>query len=142
MREPRPAAAAVTGGDPEPSAEAPDGKTILICEDESSLRELVRAVLGSRYRYVEASDGHEALQLARSVVPDLIALDLMIPPTSGLEILASVRGDPVIGKTPVVVLTAWSHLESAARAAGADRFVTKPFEPAELQAIVRELLRE
>lgn len=142
MREPRRPAAEATNLDPESPVGRSDGKTILICEDESSLRELIRAVLGPGYRYVEASDGHDALELARSVAPDLIALDLMIPPTSGLEILASIRGDPAIGGTPVVVLTAWSHLESAARAAGADRFVAKPFEPAELQQVVRELLRE
>jgi CheY-like chemotaxis protein len=114
--------------------------TILVCEDESTLRELVRAVLGPGYRYVDAVDGAESLDLVRSLRPDLVVLDLMLPQTSGFEVLAEIRRDPHLRHTPVVVLTAWSHLEEAAHAAGADRFVSKPFEPASLQEIVRDLL--
>jgi CheY-like chemotaxis protein len=115
-------------------------KTILICDDESSLRELVRAVLGPGYSYHEAVDGIEALEVARSLVPDLVVLDLMLPRTSGFQVLEALKDEPVLSATPILVLTAWSHLEAAARAAGADRFVAKPFEPAELAATVKELL--
>jgi two-component system phosphate regulon response regulator PhoB len=119
-----------------------DGKTILICEDEASLRELVRAVLGPGYRYAEAADGDEALELIRTVAPDLVILDLMLPQVTGFEVLEAIRGDAAIEKMPVVVITAWSHVEAAAQEAGADRFVAKPFEPSELQAAVHELLGE
>jgi CheY-like chemotaxis protein len=120
--------------------EAGAAKTILICEDEEALRELIRAILGSRYRYGEAADGQEALELARELQPDLVILDLMLPGRSGLDVLAALREDTPNGHTPVVVVTAWSHAQEAVLAAGADRFLGKPFEPEELQAAVEELL--
>jgi CheY-like chemotaxis protein len=116
------------------------GRTILICEDEKSLRELVRAVLGPQYRYLEAVDGAEALELARTAEPDLVVLDLMLPRVSGFDVLRALRDDPSFGDVPVVVLTAWAHAELEAEAHGADRFVSKPFEPGELAAVVKELL--
>ena len=118
-----------------------DSKTILICEDEDALRELVRVSLGDAYRYAEAADGVESIDLARELHPDLVILDLMLPRKSGVEVLAELRGDRAIGDTPVVVITAWTHAQQAAVAAGADRFVAKPFDPDELKAVVLELLR-
>lgn len=116
--------------------------TILICEDEGPLRELIRAALGNGYRFAEASDGREALELVDSVQPDLVILDVMMPGPSGLEVLAAVRGGASTGKTPVVVVTAWSHAQEEALAAGAERFVSKPFDPDELKSIVDELLAD
>jgi CheY-like chemotaxis protein len=115
--------------------------TILICEDEVTLRELIRAALGNGYRYAEAIDGHEALELLDSVHPDLVILDVMMPGPSGLEVLTAVR-ERTAGRIPVVVVTAWSHAQEEAIAAGAERFVSKPFDPAELKEIVDELLAE
>jgi CheY-like chemotaxis protein len=114
--------------------------TILICEDEDPLRELIRAALGDEYRYAEATDGRSALDLARELRPDLIVLDVMMPGTSGLDVLTTLREDPGTGHTPVVVITAWTHAQKEALAAGAQRFVSKPFDPDELKAIVDELL--
>jgi CheY-like chemotaxis protein len=114
--------------------------TILICEDEATLRELVRAVLGPGYHYVEAVDGVEALELVRARKPELVVLDLMLPELSGFDVLDAMRDDPVLTGTPVVVLTAWSHVKAEAEEKGADRFIAKPFEPAELETAVRELL--
>jgi CheY-like chemotaxis protein len=114
--------------------------TILVCDDDPSLRELVRAVLGSRYRFVEAADGAEALALAREERPDLIVLDVMLPGLSGIEVLEQLRTDAVLESIPVVVITAWSHAEIEAQVAGADRFVSKPFDPDELSASVEGLL--
>lgn len=115
-------------------------KKILICEDEAALRELVRAILGPEYDFAEASEGAEALALIHDVQPDLVVLDLMLPGKSGLEVLSELRSDQSAGTTPVVVVTAWTHAEEAVLAAGADRFISKPFEPDELQATVEELL--
>jgi len=117
-----------------------DGPTILVCDDEPSLRELVRAVLGPGYRFAEAADGEAALALARDVVPDLVVLDLMLPVMSGMVVLEELRRDARLAQVPVVVMTAWSHAEASARTAGADRFVSKPFHPDELTAAVEELL--
>ena len=123
-----------------PAPEA-DTATILVCDDDPSLRELVRAVLGPRYRFVEAADGAEALSLAREDRPDLIVLDVMLPGRSGIEVLEELRSDVDLTTIPVVVITAWSHAELEAQVAGADRFVSKPFDPDELSSAVEELLR-
>jgi len=114
--------------------------TILIGDDDPSLRELIRAVLGPRYRFVEAADGREVLAVARDLRPDLIVLDVMMPGLSGIEVLDELRSDAELSTTPVVVITAWSHAEVDAWTAGADRFVSKPFDPDDLSTAVEELL--
>ena len=125
-------------GHPEPDV---DAATILVCDDDASLRELVRAVLGTGYRFLEAADGTEALAAARELSPDLIVLDVMLPGLSGIEVLEEIRSDEQLRDMPVVVITAWSHAEIEAQVAGADRFVPKPFDPDELSDVVEELLR-
>ena len=125
--------------EPQP-APIPDAATILVCDDDPSLRELVRAVLGPRYRFVEAADGTEALAIAREEAPDLIVLDVMLPGLSGIEVLETIRTEDGLRDLKVVVITAWSHAEIDAQVAGADRFVSKPFDPDELSSAVEELL--
>ena len=110
-------------------------------EDEPDIRRLIVLHLErDGFRCRTASNGPEALREARAVVPDLVVLDLMLPGTSGVDVLASLRSDPGMGDTPVVVISAWTHAQQAAVDAGADRFVPKPFDPDELKAIVDELL--
>jgi CheY-like chemotaxis protein len=115
-------------------------KTIMICEDDLALRELIRATLGPGYSIVEADNGNDAVELARELHPDLVILDLMLPGRSGAEVLADLRADAQTTSTPVVVVTAWTHIDEDMLAAGANRFVTKPFDPDELRDIVEELL--
>ena len=117
-------------------------KTVLICEDDTNLRTLVRLALGDAYRYYEAPDGPSGLELARRIHPDLIVLDLMLPGQSGLDVLAELRADDELAKTPVIVMSAWSHSDEAAVQAGADRFVPKPFDPDELRDAVLALLED
>jgi serine/threonine-protein kinase PpkA len=117
-------------------------KTILICEDDTNLRTLVRLALGDGYRYYEAPDGPSGLELARRIHPDVIVLDLMLPGRSGLDVLATLRADDELAKTPVIVMSAWSHSNEAAVQAGADRFVPKPFDPDELRDAVLALLED
>jgi DNA-binding response OmpR family regulator len=124
------------------SVETGRAKTILICEDDSNLRHLVRVILGGEYRFVEANNGREALKLALELRPDLVILDLMLPGASGFEVLSSLRDELPVGETPVIVMSAWGHADQAALEAGADRFLAKPFEPEELTAIVGEVLGE
>ena len=117
-------------------------KTVLICEDDTNLRTLVRLALGEGYRYYEAPDGPSGLQLARRIHPDVIVLDLMLPGQSGLDVLAELRADHELARTPVIVMSAWSHSDEAAVQAGADRFVPKPFDPDELRDAVLSLLED
>ena len=126
----------------EHTEQRPDsGPLILVCDDEPTLRELVRAVLGPGYRFVEAADGREALAVANDVEPDLIVLDVMLPGLSGIEVLDALRRDERLRSTPVIVITAWSHTETEVITAGADAFVSKPFDPDVLSQTVEELLR-
>src|SRR6266508_1723645 len=115
-------------------------KTILICDDEPTLRELVRASLDGGYRFVEASDGLVAIELARELEPDVVILDLMLPRVGGLEVLAELRADEKLRRVPVLVITAWNETREDVLAAGAADFVAKPFDPDELRAAIEKLL--
>lgn len=117
---------------------------VLVCDDERVLRALVRATLEREGHLVEeARDGDEALALALARPPDLIILDMMMPGRTGLEVLRELRRrDGVAGTTPVVLLTARAQAEDreAAAAAGADRYLPKPFSPLELARLAAEVL--
>jgi CheY-like chemotaxis protein len=115
-------------------------KTILICEDEPALRELVRASLDGGYRFVEASDGYVALQLARELDPDAVILDPMLPGLGGLEVLAELRADERLASIPVLVITAWSETREDLVAAGASDFLPKPFDPDQLRVKLERLV--
>ena len=115
-------------------------KTILICEDDDNLRQLIRVVLGPGYHIVEAGDGDEALVLAGEHRPDLIILDLMMPRMSGLDVLQQLRANAATDGMHILVMSAWPDAVEAARAAGADAFLQKPFEPDALTALVEEAL--
>src|SRR5436309_7595017 len=117
-------------------------KSILICDDEAPMRELLRVVLDGDHRFAEAGDGRQALELAREVRPNVVILDMMLPGLGGLETLRQLRADPQLADTPVVVITAWPHMEDEALDAGADHFLMKPFEPEALRSLVEELRSE
>jgi CheY-like chemotaxis protein len=117
-----------------------DPKTILICDDEPALRELIRATLDDGYRFAEASDGITALELVREVEPDVVILDLMLPRLGGLEVLARLRADERLRHVPVLVITAWNETREDVLAAGAADFATKPFDPDALKTTIEKLL--
>jgi CheY-like chemotaxis protein len=118
------------------------GAMILICDDEPSVRDLIKLSLAPRHRIAEAADGAEAIELAERLHPDLVLLDVMMPGTTGLDVLEHLRGDPELARAPVVVVSAHTtdSDRSAAFDAGATEFVKKPFDPEELSALVEELL--
>jgi two-component system KDP operon response regulator KdpE len=114
---------------------------ILVVEDEGPLRLALRTSLRSRgFEVVEASSGEEALVLAAERNPDLVVLDLGLPGIDGMEALARLRS---FSEAPVVVLTVRDHQADkvAALDAGADDYVTKPFDTEELLARIRAALR-
>jgi two-component system phosphate regulon response regulator PhoB len=117
--------------------------TVLIADDEPSMRLLVHTTIESdSYGVLEAADGHEAWALIKRHRPSLVLLDIQMPGRTGLEILASIRSDPSLDAVRVMVMTARA-LEAdrtAAMAAGADYYLTKPFSPLELLARVQEAL--
>ena len=116
--------------------------TVLICDDEPSLRELIRISLDGPYEFVEADDGEESLELARSVRPDVVILDMMMPRLSGLEVLSALRQEEELADMRVIVLTAQPATREQALQAGADIVMVKPFEPERIAAAVEEVLED
>jgi CheY-like chemotaxis protein len=117
--------------------------TVLVCDNEEALRALVRGALDlGDYEIVEARDGDESIDLARSCDPDLIVLDMMMPGRTGLEVLAELRAEDQFVATPVIMLTARAQAQDrqAATDAGVSHFLPKPFSPLELASVVEELL--
>lgn len=116
--------------------------TVLICEDEPALRELIRVSLNGAYELEEADDGVECLEAARRLPPDLIVLDMMMPRLNGFEVLEELRRDEELADTPVIVLTAQPAARDDALRRGATRVMVKPFTPDDISAAVEEVLSE
>lgn len=115
---------------------------ILIIEDEKRLADTLADMIGdSGYCTDIAYDGLEGLDLAKSSIYDAIVLDVMLPGLSGLDVLSRLRGSRIM--TPVLMLTAKSALADRIRGldAGADYYLTKPFENQEFLACLRAVLR-
>ncbi|MGH9091068.1 MAG: response regulator [Acidimicrobiales bacterium] len=118
-------------------------RTLLIVDDEDGVRSLVRVTLESdNYKILEASDGSEALIVAREHHPDLVLLDVMLPDLSGIELCRQLKGDPAMSSTSIVMLTARAQQTDLGEAedAGADGYFTKPFSPIALMQKVETIL--
>lgn len=116
---------------------------VLLADDDSGLRRLVSATLGSAdFELLQAIDGEEALQLARSSSPDLVLLDVNMPRLDGFEVCRALKRDPATADIKVVMLTARGAETDRARAreAGADDYFVKPFSPVQLLNRVYALL--
>lgn len=118
--------------------------TILVCDDDDGLRELMKVTLTPGYRVVEAVDGEQALSALATEPPDAVLLDIMLPGYSGLQVLEAMRSDDRLRDVPVIVVSAWQTPadQAAAKDAGATAFLGKPFELEELTGCVEKLLRK
>ncbi|MEX0802850.1 MAG: response regulator [Candidatus Binatia bacterium] len=117
---------------------------ILIVDDEPFNLDLLEQELQERgYEIERANDGAEALEKVETFKPDVILLDYMMPRMNGIEAVKRLRKNEKHGAIPVILLTAKGSQEDKARGldAGADDYVVKPFEPVELLARVRSMMR-
>jgi CheY-like chemotaxis protein len=115
--------------------------TVLIADDEPSLRLLVSATIASdEYEVVEAVDGDEAWSLIRQHRPSVVLLDVQMPGMTGLDVTRAIRNEADLAKTQVILLTSKAQQADvqAGLAAGADRYLTKPFSPLELLRVVEQ----
>lgn len=117
--------------------------TILYAEDNPDLRRYIRDLLRDDYNVFLAPDGREGLDQIRRSKPDLVLVDQMMPNMSGRDLLAAIRSDEHIRHLPVIFLTAraGSDVRVESLEAGADDYLTKPFEEDELLARIRNQLR-
>jgi DNA-binding response OmpR family regulator len=115
-----------------------DRATILVCDDDDRLRELMKVTLGGDYAFVEAEDGETAIELCRAERPDLVLLDVMLPGKSGFELCNVIRR-----RAPVIMVTARDSKADklTGLGSGADDYVTKPFDFDEFIARIRAVLR-
>ena len=117
--------------------------TVLIVDDEPAIVQLVRITLESaRVRILEAGDGTTAIDRAIGLRPHLILLDVDLPDMSGLDVCRRLKGEEAMALTKIVMLTAAAQQDDVARgwAARADQYLTKPFSPVRLLALVEQLV--
>jgi two-component system, OmpR family, alkaline phosphatase synthesis response regulator PhoP len=123
-------------------------RSILIVDDEQHIRLLIEQtleeLLDEGIELYTAADGEEALAVIEAQQPDLVFLDVMMPKKNGLEVARAVRGDLGMPDPHIVLLTAkgQAHDREEGLAAGANRYLTKPFDPDELLSLAREILGE
>ncbi|MBU0709139.1 MAG: response regulator [Candidatus Omnitrophica bacterium] len=120
-------------------------KKILLVDDEKDLVETLAFRLeASDYEVVKAHDGQDGLDKARSVHPDLIILDLMLPKMDGYKVCRMLKFDEKFKKIPIILFTARAQEsdKKMGEEVGADAYITKPFEAPVLLAKIKELLGE
>ncbi len=120
-------------------------KRILLTDDEEPVRTLVALTLKSdgQYEFLEATNGLEALEVARREAPDLILLDVLMPHLDGIEVCARLKKDPATRHIPVILLTALVQEKDKqkAREAGAEGYFSKPFSPTALLEKINGVLQ-
>ncbi len=119
-------------------------KTIMAVDDESSLLELIKAILGAEgYNVIAVSNGREALEKLKKTKPDLVLLDMMMPGMSGREVCEKIRANPETKDLKVAFLTVAKFSESGKdtlKKMGVSDYITKPFDNADLLNRIRKII--
>ena len=119
-------------------------RTILVVDDFDDTRLLLRTFLEKRgFRVVEAENGVDAVAQAESESPDLIIMDMQMPQLDGLSATRKIRKVKQLHSVPIVAVSAYGadQFRELALAAGCDEYVSTPFEPEELEGLIRSLVR-
>ncbi|WP_144393521.1 response regulator [Pleionea sediminis] len=117
-------------------------KVVLVVDDNENIRRLLRTILQSDYHVVDAENGVRALELAKSIQPDLIIADVMMPEMDGYQLTRELRDDQQLAHLSIMLLTALSDTPDTIRGLelGADDYLSKPFDNDELKARVKSHL--
>ena len=114
---------------------------ILVVDDQSDIRKLIRITLGKAYDVLEAEDAITAHEIILRHHPVVVVLDIMMPgPMNGLHLLDAIRADPELKDTRVIMVTARGQARDyeIGMARGADRYIIKPFSPLLLAGVIKE----
>ena len=128
---------------PETPSSSNTARTILVVDDFDDTRLLLRTWLERRgFRVIEAENGVEAVDSARTEMPDLIIMDMEMPQLDGLSATRRIRQQEKMSDVPIVAVSAYGadQFRELALAAGCDEYVSTPFEPISLERIIRSLL--
>jgi two-component system chemotaxis response regulator CheY len=118
-------------------------KTILAVDDSGSLRQMVAFSLkAAGYQVIEAIDGQDGLEKAKNQVVDLVLTDQNMPRMDGLTLIKSLRALPTYQRVPILMLTTESSddMKAKGRAAGANGWLVKPFDPQKLTEVVKKVI--
>jgi two-component system chemotaxis response regulator CheY len=118
--------------------------TILTVDDSPSIRQMIKVVLApAGHNVIEAGDGAQGLEKVKASRVDLVITDLNMPVMNGLELIRALRKLPSFTGVPIVFLTTESNdaIKQEAKGAGATGWITKPFKPEQLLAVVSKLVR-
>jgi signal transduction histidine kinase len=118
--------------------------TILVIDDDQIARETLQALLAdSTYQLIFAANGIQGLEMARTARPDVVLLDVMMPEMDGFEVCRRLRADRLLAEVPIIMITALDDRDSkiAGFSAGADEFLSKPFDSTELGIRLRTITR-
>jgi two-component system, cell cycle response regulator DivK len=118
-------------------------KKILVVDDQVDNRLIIADRLSNEFEIIEAASGLEGIALAESARPDLILMDLWLPDIDGYEATRRIKAVPELSLIPIIAVTSYALGGDREKAleAGCDDYVAKPFDPADLQALVRGYLR-
>jgi two-component system alkaline phosphatase synthesis response regulator PhoP len=118
-------------------------KRILIADDETMVRALVKRLLGKDYLILEAENGEEAVKVAVNQKPDLILMDILMPQMDGLTACYAIKRNQATKEIPVIMLTAVDYelnRKLSQDVMGAQGYITKPFDSQTLQSIIDKFL--
>jgi DNA-binding response OmpR family regulator len=121
-----------------------DQKKILIADDNQNIRDALTYLLEDEgYELLLAKDGAEALRKVRDLRPDILFLDIMMPEINGYDVCRTIKADPLLKDTYIIMLTAKGQVAEQERGkeVGADEYIVKPFSPMEILAKVKQILQ-
>jgi two-component system alkaline phosphatase synthesis response regulator PhoP len=118
-------------------------KKILIADDNENIREALTYLLEDEgYKLWLAKDGADTLRKVSEVHPDILFLDIMMPEINGYDVCRTIKNDPNLKKTYIIMLTAKGQVaeQERGKAVGADEYIVKPFSPMEILARIKNVL--